>query len=431
MNTCYQNRRGLLLNCIDEGIIVIPTSREKIRNKDAHYPFRPDSYFYYLTGFTEPDAVLVLHKNGENKSTIFCREKNIEKEIWDGFRLGPSSAPASLDVDEAFPIDELDKLMPKFLENQESVYSVIGVDTRWDSKIISWLNHTRSKVRTGIRAPSSLKDIRRYLDEMRLIKDETELNIMRSAAKISSVAHIAAMKATAPNKNEYEVEAELLYHFKKHGSEFPAYTSIVAGGANSCVLHYTENNQKLKDGELLLIDAGCELHGYASDITRTFPINGKYTQAQKEVYSIVLNAQEAAIGQVKAGNSWQAPHEAALKILAEGMVDIGLLKGSVEEVIETEAFSRFYMHRTGHWLGMDVHDVGDYKTNGQWRNLEPGMVLTVEPGMYIRKAPDIPKDFWNIGIRIEDDVVVTGGGCEILTSDTPKSISDIEAIMAN
>ena len=431
MNTCYQNRRGLLLNCIDEGIIVIPTSREKIRNKDAHYPFRPDSYFYYLTGFTEPDAVPVLHKNGENKSTIFCREKNIEKEIWDGFRLGPSSAPASLDVDEAFPIDELDKLMPKFLENQESVYSVIGVDTRWDSKIISWLNHTRSKVRTGIRAPSSLKDIRRYLDEMRLIKDETELNIMRSAAKISSVAHKAAMKATAPNKNEYEVEAELLYHFKKHGSEFPAYTSIVAGGANSCVLHYIENNQKLKDGELLLIDAGCELHGYASDITRTFPINGKYTQAQKEVYSIVLNAQEAAIGQVKAGNSWQAPHEAALKILAEGMVALGLLKGSVEEVIETEAFSRFYMHRTGHWLGMDVHDVGDYKTNGQWRNLEPGMVLTVEPGMYIRKAPDIPKDFWNIGIRIEDDVVVTGGGCEILTSDTPKSISDIEAIMAN
>ena len=431
MNTCYQNRRGLLLNCIDEGIIVIPTSREKIRNKDAHYPFRPDSYFYYLTGFTEPDAVLVLHKNRGNKCTIFCREKNIEKEIWDGFRLGPSSAPASLDVDEAFPIDELDKLMPKFLENQESVYSVIGVDTRWDSKIISWLNQTRSKVRTGIRAPSSLKDIRRYLDEMRLIKDETELNIMRSAAKISSVAHKAAMRATAPNKNEYEVEAELLYQFKKHGSEFPAYTSIVAGGANSCVLHYIENNQKLKDGELLLIDAGCELHGYASDITRTFPINGKYTQAQKEVYSIVLNAQEAAIGQVKAGNSWQAPHEAALKILAEGMVDIGLLKGSVEEVIETEAFSRFYMHRTGHWLGMDVHDVGDYKTNGQWRNLEPGMVLTVEPGMYIRKAPDIPKDFWNIGIRIEDDVVVTSGDCEILTRDTPKSISDIEAIMAD
>jgi Xaa-Pro aminopeptidase len=317
------------------------------------------------------------------------------------------------------------------LENQESVYSVIGVDTRWDSKIISWLNHTRSKVRTGIRAPSSLKDIRRYLDEMRLIKDETELNIMRSAAKISSGAHIAAMKATAPNKNEYEVEAELLYHFKKHGSEFPAYSSIVAGGANSCVLHYIENNQKLKDGQLLLIDAGCELHGYASDITRTFPINGKYTQAQKEVYSIVLNAQQAAIGQVKAGNSWQAPHEAALKILAEGMVALGLLKGSVEEVIETEAFSRFYMHRTGHWLGMDVHDVGDYKTNGQWRNLEPGMVLTVEPGMYIRKAPDIPKDFWNIGIRIEDDVVVTGGSSEILTTDTPKSITDIEAIMAN
>jgi Xaa-Pro aminopeptidase len=297
--------------------------------------------------------------------------------------------------------------------------------------MLGWLNKTRSRAREGIVAPASLIDVREILDEMRLFKDPEELNIMRRAAKISAEAHINAMSATKPGKYEYEIEAELLYHFKKNGSQFPAYTSIVAGGENACVLHYIENKAVLNDGDLLLIDAGCELDGYASDITRTFPVNGKFSGPQRVIYDLVLDAQRAAIEATSRGNSWQAPHDAATKVLAQGFIDLKLCHGSLDKVLENRDYARYYMHRTGHWLGRDVHDVGNYKSNGEWRSLQPGMVLTIEPGCYIRKAPDIPEQFWNIGIRIEDDAIVnTKTGCEIITSGAPKTINDVELLMS-
>ena len=431
MKTQFVRRRHELASAIKFGIAVIPTAAERIRNKDAYFPYRFDSYFHYLTGFNEPEAVLVVIGGKPSRSILFCRAKHEEREIWDGFRYGPEEAKTQFNFDDTFAIDEIDKILPQLIENKDAIFTPIGIESNWDNKMMGWLNKTRSRAREGVTAPASLIDVREILDEMRLIKDSDELDVMRRAAKISAEAHVNAMLATKPEKYEYEIEAELLYHFKKKGSQFPAYTSIVAGGKNACVLHYIENNAVLNDGDLLLIDAGCELDGYASDITRTFPVSGKFSGPQRIIYELVLDAQQAAMEATSRGNSWQAPHDAATKVLAQGFIDLKLCHGSLDKVLENREYSRYYMHRTGHWLGRDVHDVGNYKDDGQWRSLEPGMVLTIEPGCYIRSAPDIPEQFWNIGIRIEDDAIVNqDSGCEIITSGVPKTINDIESLMS-
>lgn len=426
----YQQRRRRLAEQMQAGVAVIPTAPERSRNRDSTYPYRFDSYFHYLTGFGEPEAVLVLVAGAEPKSILFCREKNPEREVWDGFRHGPEAARETFCFDEAYPIAMLDEMMTKLLADQPSLHFHLGADSAWDVRAVGWLNAVRAEVRNGIAAPSAIRDVRVLLDEMRLIKSAEEIATMRRAAEISTAAHRRAMQQVRPGRHEYEIEAELLHDFHRHGAQAPAYTSIVAGGANACVLHYVDNSARLRDGDLLLIDAGCELDGYAADITRTFPVNGRYSAVQKDVYEMVLAAQAAAIGAVKVGASWDDPHQAALKVLAQGMIDLGLCTGSVDGLLESGDYKRFYMHKTGHWLGMDVHDVGDYKRGGQWRKLEAGMVLTVEPGCYIRPGEDVPEHLWNIGIRIEDDVLVTARGCEVLTLAAPKTVDDIEATMA-
>ena len=425
----YSGRRQRLAQQMQRGVAVLATAREHIRNRDAHFPFRFDSYFHYLTGFPEPGAVLVVTGGEQSKSLLFCREKDMEREIWDGFRYGPQGAKEAFGFDEAYPVSELDAMMPKLLADQPAIFADVGDSAAWDARLIQWLNAVRMQVRTGISAPGEIRDVRKLLDDMRLVKDAAELATMRNAAHISCIAHRRAMQMTRPGMNEYEVEAELLHTFRSNGSQAPAYTPIVAGGANACVLHYVANDQPLRAGDLLLIDAGCELDGYASDITRTFPVNGHFQGAQRAVYELVLAAQAAAIAQVKPGNHWEQPHEAAVRTLAQGFIDLKLCAGTVDAVIESGDYRKFYMHRTGHWLGMDVHDCGDYKRDGRWRALEPGMVLTVEPGCYIRPADDVPEHLWNIGVRIEDDVVVSASGCEVLTAEAPKQITDIEALM--
>ncbi|MCB1718269.1 MAG: Xaa-Pro aminopeptidase [Nitrosomonas sp.] len=428
----YLTRRRQLASKMNSGVAVIPTAPERLRNRDAHYPYRFDSYFYYLTGFREPEAVLVITAASEKapaRHILFCRDKDVEREIWDGFRYGPLLARETFGFDEVYTIAQLDELLPKLLANQSVVYSTIGHDSAWEQRIAGWINTVRAQSRSGVTAPHEISDYRTLLDEMRLIKDTHELQTMRRAAGISAQAHCVAMQATKPGKFEYEIEAELLHVFRRHGAQAPAYTSIVAGGANACILHYIDNSAQLNAGDLLLIDAGCELDGYAADITRTFPVNGRYTSAQKDIYELVLAAQQAAIDQARPGSSWNDPHQAALNILAQGFVDFGLCQGSVEAVLESEDYKRFYMHRTGHWLGMDVHDAGEYKQRGEWRTLQAGMTLTVEPGCYIRPAENVPQAFWNIGVRIEDDVLITSEGNEILTAGVPKTVNAIEELM--
>ena len=389
MNTApYIRRRARLAQQIGKGVAIVPTAPERARNRDAHYPYRYDSYFYHLSGFTEPEAVVVIvaganSRNGV-RNLLFCREKNEEREIWDGFRFGPAAAKQRFAFDETYAISELDKLMPDLLADQPAVYTHLGQDSAWDARVLGWVNEVRNRARTGVAAPRDIADVHTLLDDLRLIKDADELATMRQAAKISTGAHVRAMQSARAGGTEYQIEAELLHEFRRHGAQSPAYTSIVASGANACVLHYVANDATLKDGDLLLIDAGCELDGYASDITRTFPVNGRFSGPQKAVYELVLASQAAAIAEVKAGNTWNAPH-----------------------------------------------DAGDYKRDGQWRVLQPGMVLTVEPGCYIRPAAGVPAEFVNIGVRIEDDVVVTDAGCEILTAAAPKSVTDIEALMAS
>ncbi|MFN3750628.1 MAG: aminopeptidase P N-terminal domain-containing protein [Thiobacillus sp.] len=424
----HRARRERVLNEMGEGVMVIATAPEVPRNRDTHYPYRHDSYFYWLTGFAEPEAVMVLVGGKAPRHVLFCREKNEEREIWDGFRYGPAAAREVFAFDEAFAFDRLDAELPKLLENQPQLATIIGRDPAWDTRVMGWLNAVRAKARSGVRAPHLLADARVWLDEMRLIKDAHELALMRRAAEISTRAHGIAMRATRPGRHEYEIEAELLCAFRSGGAEAPAYNSIVASGANACVLHYVFNDKPLNDGDLLLIDAAAEFRSYAADITRTFPVNGRFSAAQKDAYEVVLAAQTAAIAAVRLGNCWNDPHEAAVRVLTQGMVDLGLLVGDVDSLIESKAYERFYMHRTGHWLGMDVHDAGEYKLGGEWRPLLPGMTLTVEPGLYIRPADDVPKALWNTGIRIEDDVAVTETGCEVLTSP-PKTVAEIEAWM--
>ncbi|MCL1825480.1 MAG: aminopeptidase P N-terminal domain-containing protein [Betaproteobacteria bacterium] len=431
MDVFRARRARLLADMMAQGggVAIIPTAPERERNRGTFFPYRADSHFLYLCGFREPEAVLVLIADDSPRQFLFCRAKNEEQEIWTGHRYGPEAAAERFGFDSAWPIVELDRKLPELLINQPALWTNLTVEPEWDRRILAALKAARATVRSGDTAPKTVHEISALLDEMRLIKDEAEIALMRRAGEISARAHYRAMRATQPGRFEYEIEAELLYAFRAAGSPFPAYPPIVASGPNACVLHYTDNDRRMADGELLLIDAGCELDGYASDITRTFPVNGRFSGAQRDLYQLVLAANHAARAEVRPENTWNAPHEAAVAVLTQGFIDLGLLRGSAQELIETEAYRRFYMHRTGHWLGLDVHDAGQYKTKGQWRPFVPGMTLTIEPGCYIRPADDVPEAFWNIGIRIEDNALVTPDGCEILTEGVPREIEGIEGLM--
>ena len=439
------------------GIAIIPTAPERARNRDTDYLYRHDSYFYYLTGFTEPNAWLVV--TGDGQSTLFCAPKDLEREIWDGYRLGPDAAPAALAVDAAHPVTTLDAQLPRLLENKHTVWFPFAIHKGLETRVDGWLNAVRARVRFGAICPEVQQDLCSVLDEMRLIKDAHEQDVMRRASTISARAHIRAMQTSArmlragQDVREYHLDAELLHEFRTGGSQYPAYYSIVAAGANACVLHYRADAAPVKDGDLVLIDAGCELDGYASDITRTFPANGRFTAPQRALYDLVLASQYAAVAATKAGARFNDPHDATVAVLAQGLLDLGLLDknkvGTAQDVIEKRAYFQFYMHRTGHWLGMDVHDCGSYVEPGEQeqvsqrrdpltgetvlsrpsRILQPGMVLTIEPGLYVRPAPGVPEQFHHIGIRIEDDAIVTASGCELISRGVPVQPDEIEALM--
>jgi Xaa-Pro aminopeptidase len=457
-NQIYAARRTRFAATLGaDGIAIIPTSPERQRNRDSDFLFRFDSYFHYLTGFTEPNATLVI--TGDNKSTLFCAPRDMEREIWDGFRLGPTAAPAALGVDAAYSSAELDALLPKLLENKSAVYYPFATYPGLETQVDGWLSKVRARVRFGALCPETQRDACAVLDEMRLFKDASEQATMRRAAQISAAGHIRAMQTSArmlregKDVREYHLDAELLHEFRQQGSQYSAYSAIVAAGANACVLHYRADAAQVKNGDLVLIDAGCELDGYASDITRTFPANGKFTGPQRALYDIVLASQDAAVAATKSGARFIDPHEAAVKVLAQGMLDVGLLDknkvGSLQDVIENRAYFPFYMHRTSHWLGMDVHDCGCYNepselgqtterkdplsgetiTNRPSRILRPGMVLTLEPGIYVRPSAGVPEQFHNIGIRIEDDAVVNQDGCELISRGVPVKADEIEALM--
>ncbi|WP_047236524.1 aminopeptidase P N-terminal domain-containing protein [Chromobacterium subtsugae] len=423
----HATRRNRLLSTLGDGVALLATAPEATRNADCLYPYRADSYFLYLTGFAEPEAVLLLDGRS-GKSILFCRAKNPEMEIWDGFRYGPEGAKEAFGFDESYALDEMAQRIPELLADCRQLWWPLGHDEAFDRRVNGWLDGVR-RARAGTHAPAHYGDLRALLDEMRMVKDEAEIALLRRAGEISAAGHVAAMRTVRPGQYEYEAEAELLRAFVRRGARYPAYESIVAGGGNACVLHYSANNARLQDGELLLIDAGCELDGYAGDITRTFPVNGRFSAAQRDVYEVVLEAELAGIAAVRPGAPWNAPADAALRVLAQGMLDLGLLAGSVDGVIESGDYRRFYMHGIGHMIGLDVHDVGQRKQNGQWRNYQPGMCTTVEPGLYIRPAPDVPEAFHNIGIRIEDDVLVTADGNEVYTAAAPKRVDEIEALM--
>jgi Xaa-Pro aminopeptidase len=438
----YSTRREALIaqmHAKGGGVAIIPTAPEVMRNSDADYPYRHDSYFYYLSGFTEPEAVIVLIAGKTNQAILFCRDKNQEREIWDGYRYGPEAAREKFGFDAAFPIGALAAEMPKLLADAPAIFYALGRNTRLDAQVQTWLQAVRGQARAGITAPSTAHDVHVLLNEMRLIKDADEISVMKRAAAISAEAHARAMRISRPGLHEYQIEAELLHEFRKNGSQFPAYTSIVATGANACVLHYRAGDAVLKNGDLVLIDAGCELDSYASDITRTYPASGTFSGPQKTLYEIVLAAQAAAIAEIKPGKRFTDGHDAAVRVLAQGMLDTGLLDknktGTLDDAIANGDYRQFYMHRTGHWIGMDVHDVGEYRDPAAtdeekpWRTLQPGMALTVEPGIYVRPAEGVPEKFWHIGIRIEDDALVTANGCDIITSAAPKTVAEIEATM--
>jgi Xaa-Pro aminopeptidase len=425
-------RRKQLMRIIgNDAICIVPAAPERLRNNDSHYPYRQDSDFHYLTGFPEPEAVLALIPGREHGEVIlFCRERDREREAWDGSRAGQEGAVADYGMDDAFPIGDIDDILPGMIEGRSRVYYHFGRDAEFDAKVIGWVNHVRAEVRRGARAPHEFVALGHILHDLRLYKTRPELRVMRKAAKIAAEAHVRAMQTTRPGLNEHEIEAELLHTFRRHGA-VPSYEPIVGGGVNGCVLHYRANNAELKNGDLLLIDAGAEYLCYASDITRTFPINGKFSAEQRALYDIVLEAQRAAIEQVRPGRPFIGYHDAAVRVITAGLIKIGLLKGSVDKNLREHSYRRFYMHKTGHWLGLDVHDVGDYRVDGEYRELEPGMVVTVEPGIYI--APDakgVPAKWRGIGIRIEDDVVVTAKEPEVITSAVPSDADEIEALMA-
>ena len=428
----FKKRRKQLMQRVGEGnIALIGSASMHTRNRDVNYPFRQDSDFYYLTGFNEPDALAVfVPGRAQGEYILFCREFDAKKALWEGAHSGLEGATTHYDADDAFPIDDLDDILPGLLENKTKVFYPMGCNLELDHNLLEWINHIRNQSRSGIIAPGELVSLALILHEMRLFKSAEELKLMRRAAEVSAHAHVRAMKACKAGLYEYQIEAELIHHFIDNGLRSVAYPSIVAGGKNACTLHYTENNSKLKNGDLLLIDAGAECDHYAADITRTFPISGRFNEAQKQLYQLVLNAQTAALEQIKPGLPWNLAHDASVEILTQGLLDLGLLKGKLKKLIKDEKYKQFYMHRIGHWLGMDVHDVGDYKIKQEWRLLEAGMVLTVEPGLYIPvDCKSVDEKWRGIGIRIEDDVLVTPTGHEILTSGVPKSIADIEALM--
>lgn len=430
----YRRRRKRLMDIVNEGgIAILPAAPVRMRNRDVEYPYRPDSDFYYLTGFPEPDAVAVLiPERPQGEYVLFCRERDPKMEQWNGYRAGLEGACDIYGADDAFPINDLDEILPGLLENRERVFYTMGADPAFDQRVVKWLNLVRERVRSGVTAPGEFVTLQHHLHEMRLIKSPAEIRLMRKAAQISAGAHRRAMRVCRPGMDEYQLEAELIHEFMVNGARAPAYPSIVGSGANGCILHYIDNSATMQDGDLVLIDAGAEYGCYASDITRTFPVNGRYSKEQRAVYDIVLAAQAAAIEQVRPGNHWNDPHEAAARVLTEGLVELGLLKGKTEELVQEQAYQPYYMHRTGHWLGMDVHDVGDYKVDGEWRLLEPGMVLTVEPGLYLSAdIPGLARRWHNIGIRIEDDVLVTREGNEVLSRDVPKDADEVEQLMAD
>ena len=414
-----------------DAIIIVPSAEERVRNNDAHYPFRQDSDFHYLTGFAEPDAVLALVPGrSQGEVILFCRERDRAREQWDGHRAGQEGAVADFGMDDAFPIDDIDDILPGLIEGRSRVYYHFGRETRFDLILMGWVNRVRSNIKQGAKPPHEFVALSHLLHDLRLYKSRSELRLMRKSAQIAAEAHVRAMRTTRPGMNENEVEAELLHTFRKHNA-VPSYEPIVGAGANACVLHYRANNATMQDGDLLLIDAGAEYACYASDITRTFPVNGRFTPEQRELYDIVLAAQLAAIEEVRPGKSFEAYHLAAVRVLTQGLIRLGLLKGSLRSNLESHTYRKFYMHKTGHWLGLDVHDVGDYRVDGEFRELEPGMVVTVEPGLYI--SPDlkgVPARYRGIGIRIEDDVIVTSGDPEVISAGVPKDADEIEALMA-
>lgn len=429
-----KRRQRLLTQCEPGSVIILASGNEQIRNGDVHFPFRQDSQFHYLTGFPENEAVLVLRRGVEDDHTemiLFCKAPEPSQERWTGPILGQLAACDHYGADEAYAITVLNEKMPELLAGAKHVYWPMGADDVLTSKIMHWIDGLRAKVRTGVTAPEIFHDLRPIINELRLIKSPAELEILRQGAEITAFAHEKAMQKTAPGLYEYEIEAELLYEFTRHGARAVAYGSIVGGGANSCVLHYVANDALLKDGDLLLIDAGCEWQNYACDVTRTFPVNGKFSPEQKAIYELVLAAQQAVIDMIKPGIQWSRLQETAIAVITEGLVKLGILTGNVADLIQQRAFLRFYMHNIGHWLGIDVHDVGAYKVDNEWRKLQSGMVFTVEPGIYINAGEKgVDEKWWNIGVRIEDDVVITENGCEILTQSIPKAVADIEAVMA-
>ncbi|MGN5595062.1 Xaa-Pro aminopeptidase [Stutzerimonas nitrititolerans] len=429
----YARRRQTLMARMEpNSIAILPAAPMYIRNRDVEHVYRQDSDFQYLSGFPEPEAVIALIPGREHgEYVLFCRERDPERELWDGLRAGQDGAIAHYGADDAFPIGDIDDILPGLIEGRERVYYAIGTNETFDHQLMEWIKMIRSKARQGAQPPSEFVALDHLLHDMRLYKSANEVKVMRHAAEISARAHVNAMRASRAGLHEYHLEAELDYEFRKGGAKMPAYGSIVAAGKNACILHYRENDAALEDGDLVLIDAGCEIDCYASDITRTFPVNGKFSPEQKAIYELVLAANEEAFKHIAPGKHWNEAHEATVRVITAGLVELGLLEGDVEELIAAEAHKAFYMHRAGHWLGLDVHDVGDYKIGGEWRVLEPGMAMTVEPGIYIAADnQDVARKWRGIGVRIEDDVVVTKTGCEILTSGVPKAVAEIEALMA-
>ena len=428
----FYKRRQRLMNLVEEdSIIILPTAQEQTRNNDVLYPFRADSDFLYLSGFQEPEAVLVLVPDRpQGEYILFCREKDKKKEIWDGKRAGQQGAKSVYGADDSFPISDIDEILPGLLENKKRVYYTMGLNPEFDQRLMGWVNSLRQKARAGIVAPAEFVALDHLLHELRLFKSVLELKWMKQAAQISVQAHIRAMRSARPGLYEYHLEGEILHEFFTQGCRNSAYPAIVGSGRNSCILHYTENDQQIQDGDLVLIDAGVEYKGYAADITRTFPANGRFTPTQKRVYDLVLQAQQAAFAQIKPGNHWDEPHHAAVETITRGLLDLGILKGTLQDCLKKQSYRKYYMHRTGHWLGLDVHDVGDYKLDGQWRAFAPGMTLTVEPGLYIDQPRKLDKKWWHTGVRIEDNVLVTDSGYELLTAGLPRTTDEIEAVMA-
>jgi Xaa-Pro aminopeptidase len=428
----FSRRRKRLMDLMgDETVAIIPTAPVYIRNRDVEFPFRPDSDFYYLTGYPEPEAVAVLIPDRHHgEFVLFCRERDEKMETWNGRRAGLEGACEIYGANDAFPIEDMDDILPGMLEDRERMYYTMGNDATFDQRVLGWVNQVKKQVRTGVNAPDEFISLNHLLHEMRLFKSRPEIAAMRKAAKISCVAHKRAMQVCRPGMMEYQIEATLLHEFMHSGSRSSAYPSIVGSGENGCILHYTENTGELQDGDLLLIDAGAEYDSYASDITRTFPVNGHFTMEQRQLYELVLTANEEAIKQVKPGNHWNDPHITAVNVITEGLLSLGILKGKLKTQIKQESYKKYFMHRTGHWLGMDVHDVGDYKLDGEWRVLEPGMVTTIEPGLYFQPHDGLHEKWWNIGIRVEDDVLVTKTGNEVFSNGVPKTVDDIESLMA-